>query len=146
MKTIIFTLLLISTYNSFSQDKRLFGKWKVTSVIGDDFYYNSIFFSDKFKEAFNGNSEIIKEVEELTRKTYSNAFYFFDEKGNHRQMSNTAKNDFKYSINYEKTSIKINEYENNFLMFEIPYRFENDILYLSLTQEMGTTNFELKRN
>ena len=150
MKNIILILILTITCNSFSQDKRLIGKWKIISVSGKGFYYNSekdsIFFSKEFKEGFKGNSEIIKKAEELTRKTYLNAFYYFDEKANHQEISDVRKDDYKYSVNEKEKNIKISDSENNVFMFDIPYRIENDTLYISLEQKLGITNFVLKRN
>ncbi len=150
MKNIILILILTITCNSFSQDKRLIGKWKIISVSGKGFYYNSekdsIFFSKEFKEGFKGNSEIIKKADSLTRRTYLNVFYYFDEKGNHQEISDVRKDDYKYSVDEKAANIKISDYENNAFMFEIPYRIENDILYISLEQKLGTANFVLKRN
>ncbi len=149
MKNIILILLLTITCKSFSQDKQLIGKWKIISVSGKGYYYNSekdsIFLSNEFKEKFKGDIEILKKVDMLMRTTYSNAFYYFDEKGNHHEISDIRKDDYKYSVDQEKMNIKINDYQNNAFMFEIPYRIENDILYISLEQKLGIANFILKR-
>jgi hypothetical protein len=143
-------MLLAITWNSFSQDNRLIGKWKIISVSGKGYYYNSekdsIFLSNEFKKEFKEDIEILKKVEMLMRNTYSNAFYYFDDKGNHHEISDVRNDDYKYSVDTEKMKIKINDYQNNAFMFEIPFRIENETLYISLEQKFGIANFILKRS
>ena len=150
MKNIFLILILTITLNSFSQDKQLIGKWKIISVSGNGYYYNSekdsIFLSNEFKEEFKGDIEILKKVDILMRTSYSNAFYYFDDKGNHHEISDIRKDDYKYSVDKERMKIKINDYQNNAFMFEIPYQIENEILYISLEQKLGMANFVLKRS
>lgn len=149
-RAIIFILLLIITCKSFSQDKQLIGKWKIISVSGKGYYYNSekdsIFLSNEFKVGLKEDLEILKKVDNLMRTTYSNAFYYFDEEGNHNEISDIRKDEYKYSVSKEEMKIIINDYLNNSFIFEIPYRIENDILYISLEQKLGIANFVLKRN
>lgn len=150
MKNIFLIMLLAITWNSFSQDNRLIGKWKIISVSGKGYYYNSekdsIFLSNEFKKEFKEDIEILKKVEMLMRNTYSNAFYYFDDKGNHHEISDVRNDDYKYSVDTEKMKIKINDYQNNAFMFEIPFRIENETLYISLEQKFGIANFILKRS
>jgi len=149
MKNIVLIVFLLFSFYCSAQDKLLFGKWKIVSVSGDGYYFNSekdsVFLSDVFKERLHNDSKIINDAKNLIRKTYLNALYFYDEFGNHSEVSDKRKEKYKYSVDIKKSNIQYKDFENNTLMFEVPYKIENNNLHLTVEQKYGNANLVLKR-
>ena len=149
MKKQFVILFIVITLNLFSQEnKSIIGKWKVIIVESEDFYLkttnDSISLTEKYKE-FHSNKIEIENYIKMVKLAYLKNIFIFDKDGNFNQTSDLATFKSKYKIIENENLIEVKDTGLNGenVKFEMPYRIENEYLYITLIQ--SATKFILMR-
>ncbi|MBL4745875.1 MAG: hypothetical protein JKY08_05865 [Flavobacteriaceae bacterium] len=132
---LIITFLLSS--NAFGQSEKILGSWKPFAVDNGEFYMNikndSISLYKEFDYVRNDSLKI-KQMKDVVSQIYFSQKHIFKENGKYIQDLFMANFEFDYKVDQSRNLILTfeNQFKNNKNALEIPYKLENNILYLEI--------------
>ena len=148
-----FTILLIVfgfITDSYSQNENIIGKWKVKSVDNGEFYMNiendSIALTDIIKETYNDSIKLSK-FRDIAYQIYFKQTFSFLENGKYIHDYGFGKLVYSYKIDNKRKIIitSENDFADNNGTIEMPFKIENDVLYIEIPVTEPSVKLKLKK-